>query len=476
MSNVIQHSLSTIPHADRRSADVLGLAESLFGVRAYRPLQAEAIEAALAGRDSLVVMPTGGGKSLCYQLPALVNVGPTVVVSPLIALMKDQVDRLQARGIPARFLNSGQHPTEQEQIEKEAVEGKYRLLYVSPERCTSPGFITTLLKCNPAAFVIDEAHCITQWGHDFRPAYGSLGNLRKLFPKAPIHAFTATARPTVRGKIVEALGLRDPVVLVGDFDRPNLTLRVVERDWTFVGRLLSAEPRGHGIIYCMTRAETSALAEELDAEGCCAMAYHAGMDDDARRSVQDWFMKEDGPDKIVVATIAFGMGIDHPNVRFVYHASMPSSMEVYHQEIGRAGRDGRPAECVIFYARNDYDRWCELLEVDRAAIAEYGRTHGLGGEHPDFPKRHALDCMASYCDSKSPRCRHRQITDYFDQPYARDNCGACEVCMDQSRDREGADDATQASGGDEAAPRNTTVTTEVRASKIGDLSWPSSTH
>jgi len=402
----------------------------LWGISDFRPLQREAIEADLAGRDSLVVMPTGGGKSLCFQGPAMTShrLGMTVVVSPLISLMKDQVDALEQRGISAAFLNSQQLPHQQAEIVQRAKFGDLRLLYVAPERLDTPGFLAMLKRLPVATFVIDEAHCISQWGHDFRPAYLQLANLRKLFPRVPIHAFTATATPPVRAEIAERLGLRHPVVLVGDFDRPNLFLRVERR--TDIDKQLPdyiwERPADPGIVYCATRAETEFLARRLRARHISAVAYHAGMDPGRRSRVQCGFMS--GDCKVVVATIAFGMGIDKPDVRYVVHTSMPSSIEVYHQEIGRAGRDGKPAECVILWDPSDRDRWFSRFELDESACMETlveKRHHG-----PQESKYIAVNLMADYCEAdEGTHCRHRHLVEHFDQRFGVDDCGACDICV-----------------------------------------------
>ena len=413
-------------------------ARKFWGIAGFRPLQAEAIAASLAGRDTLVVMPTGGGKSLCYQLPAVVTErGVTVVVSPLIALMTDQVRSLRERGISAACLHSGQHPRDQIAIEQELIHGTYsnnKLIYVSPERLLSPSFLAVLTRCRIASFVIDEAHCISQWGHDFRPAYAALGNLRKPFPSPiqhsafsiqhslPIHAYTASATPLVRDEIVKVLGLRDPVVLVGDFDRPNLHLsvdRIPHRDSQLIEFVAPRVQLGdHGIVYCITRAETERVADMLNGRcGLNADAYHAGMSDGDRASVQRDFMA--GHWDIIVATIAFGMGIDKPDIRWIVHLGMPSSLEVYHQEIGRAGRDGNPAECVILYHPDDYDQWEQLLWSEEEAVAA-----GCGSDDPKLEK---LNHMDLYCRTKTC-CRHAFLMTYFGQDHAFDNCAACDVC------------------------------------------------
>jgi len=450
-------------------AALLPLAQRHFGVSAFRPLQVEAIDADLRGLDSLVVMPTGGGKSLCYQLPAIaVARGLTVVVSPLIALMKDQVDRLRcpspihATVNPgyAGFINSTQHFREHASIMRDAREGRLRLLYVSPERCMVPEFLAALVKCGVRAFVIDEAHCISSWGHDFRPAYAALGDLRKMFPGVAVHAFTATATERVRGQIRESLALSDPVELVGDFDRPNLHLTVCEtpartRDidlasWgTIIHHKFCNADRLNveGIVYCNTRLEAERIAKYL-AERCNrdARPYHAGLTDEVRRATQEWFTAPHQPGdstRVAVATIAFGMGIDKPDVRFVIHYGMPSSLEVYHQEIGRAGRDGLPAECVMLYDRGDYHRWVDLFAAEENGYLSPSDAAGGGVAIGTDGKLDALSDMESYCGvtqrNALPLCRHAHLCQHFGQellPSPRGDtegsgCRACDICLSE---------------------------------------------
>jgi ATP-dependent DNA helicase RecQ len=391
--------------------------EQYWGYTAFRPLQQEAMAAVVDGRDSVVVLPTGGGKSLCFQAPALVRPGLAVVVSPLISLMKDQVDTLVGNGVPAALINSALTPATRTAVLAGVREGRYRLLYVSPERLAGEGgddFVRLLARCNVSFVAIDEAHCISQWGHDFRPEYRQLGRLRTLLPGISLHAFTATATARVRRDIAAQLALRDPIELVGSFDRPNLVYRVLARSGLKQQlQDVLARHRGQaGIVYCTSRKEVDALAAWLVTEGVRARPYHAGLSDDERHRNQDAFLDEHAD--VVVATVAFGMGIDRSDVRFVVHAGAPRSLEHYQQESGRAGRDGLEADCVLIYSAADFMRWRTMLEQN--------------GELTDA-SRSTLRDMERY--ATSVRCRHRQLVEYFDERYTRDDCGACDVCLDE---------------------------------------------
>ncbi len=406
-----------------------------WGFDALRPLQGRAIEAALAGRDSLLVMPTGGGKSLCFQLPALLRTGITVVVSPLIALMKDQVDGLHLAGFPAAALNSTTDPGEAAAIRARVAAGSCKLLYVSPERVLAPGFLAFLAGIHDRggldAFAIDEAHCISQWGHDFRPEYRRLAELRGVFPGVAFHAFTATATPRVREDIVHQLRMTDADVMVGDFDRPNLTYRVVERtDPTRqVIEVLARHKDRATLVYCISRADTEMLADGLTRAGHVAKAYHAGLDPRARTRVQQEFIDERL--NIVCATVAFGMGIDRSDVRCVIHAAMPKSLEHYQQETGRAGRDGLASECVLLAGAGDAVRWNKIFErgagesdADPEEVARGLRV-----------QRDLLAHVQRYCAASE--CRHAALAAYFGQPYSPPSdsgCGACDLCLDGLRE------------------------------------------
>jgi ATP-dependent DNA helicase RecQ len=388
-----------------------------WGYTTFRPLQREAMEAILGARDSVVVLPTGGGKSLCFQAPALVRPGLALVISPLISLMKDQVDTLVGNGVPAACFNSSLSPETRAAVSAGLREGRYRLLYVSPERLAGEGadsFLAGLARANVRFIAVDEAHCISQWGHDFRPEYRQLARLREVFPGVSVHAFTATATARVRRDIATQLGLRAPLELVGSFDRPNLVYRVLARA-RLKQQLLEVLERHRGqagIIYCTSRREVDALAEWLGEVGVRARPYHAGLADDERSRNQDAFLDEQAD--VVVATVAFGMGIDRSDVRFVVHAGAPQSLEHYQQESGRAGRDGLEAECVLVYSSADFLKWRVMLERN--------------GELTDA-RRTLLRDMERY--ATAVHCRHRHLVEYFGESYGRESCGACDYCLEE---------------------------------------------
>jgi len=419
-----------------------------WGYDTLRPLQSDAIRATLEHRDSLVVMPTGGGKSLCYQVPPLLTERLTVVVSPLIALMKDQVDGLRVAGYPAAALHSNLDQGEQQELRAQVTSGETRLLLVAPERLLTAGFLSWLAKLHDrspiGAFAIDEAHCISQWGHDFRPEYRRLAELRGVFPDVPFNAYTATATPRVREDIAAQLGLVDPAVLVGTFDRPNLTYRVLPRV-KLVEQVAEALRRHEGraaIVYCISRNDTETLAENLRSRGIDARPYHAGLDAAKRTRTQGDFKAERL--NVVVATVAFGMGIDRGDVRCVVHAAMPKTVEHYQQETGRAGRDGLPAECVLFYSSADVERWKRLAEKG-AAESEGDREAARRGLETQLE---LLGHVQRLCSSA--RCRHRALSEYFGQEYtppagggdaggaAGEGCGACDVCLRELDEVEGS--------------------------------------
>jgi ATP-dependent DNA helicase RecQ len=401
-------------------ARLLEIIQKHWGYSSLRPLQEEAMLAALSGRDALVVLPTGGGKSLCFQAPALLNDGVTVVVSPLISLMKDQVDGLRENGIIAAQVNSSMSLDAIRATERELFAKRLRLLFVSPERLSMPAFREMLRRTGVKTFAIDEAHCISHWGHDFRPEYRQLRLLREEFPDASMHAYTATATPEVRADIANQLGLKDPLMLVGDFDRPNLTYRVLPRqdESKQVIDVLERHKGEAGIIYCTRRKDVDSLAEKLRKRGQNVVAYHAGLSPDERRDAQDKFSTEKCD--LVVATVAFGMGIDRSNVRFVLHTGMPKSIEHYQQESGRAGRDGLEAECVLLYSGADLMLWKSMLG-DNSTDPQYTES----------AIRHLND-MDRYCSGA--KCRHRALVEYFGQPFATDACSACDICLGETEE------------------------------------------
>lgn len=401
-----------------------------WGFDSLRPLQEEAIRATLDGRDSVVVLPTGGGKSLCYQVPPAVVERTDVVVSPLISLMKDQVDGLRACGYPAAAIHSGFSTAENDKTIRDLRDGKIRLIFVSPERLLTSPFLNLVEQLNVRAFAIDEAHCISQWGHDFRPEYRKFALLKQRFPKAGVHAYTATATQRVREDIAAQLCLKDPVMLVGVFDRPNLTYRIVPRLDVYdqVIDVVNRHQDEGLIVYCLSRKDTEAMAENIRAAGVDARPYHAGLDADERRSTQEAFASETV--NVVAATVAFGMGIDRSNVRCVVHATMPKSVEHYQQETGRAGRDGLEAECVLFYSAADVMRWQSLIA---RSAAESDDPEAIIAAQTSL-----INEMRRYCNV--PQCRHRALSEHFGQSYPKQNCEACDVCLDET---EGSEDATE---------------------------------
>src|SRR5687767_114815 len=384
-----------------------------WGFDELRPLQQQAIDAALADRDSVVIMPTGGGKSLCYQAPAVTRSEITVVVSPLISLMKDQVDALNTLGIGAVQINSSQIPAERKAAEDAVIDGRAPLLFVSPERLAVSSFQDFLRNVGVRTFAIDEAHCISHWGHDFRPEYRQLSRLKTLFPGAVVHAYTATATEQVRKDIAAQLRLEDPVLLVGNFDRPNLIYRVVPRRDEVAQTLEVVEKhKGEGgIIYCLRRRDVDELTVALKKRGWNALSYHAGLNSEERKRAQDAFAAEECD--LIVATVAFGMGIDRSNIRFVLHTAMPKSIEHYQQESGRAGRDGLEAECVLLYSGADFMTWKSMI-TDTATDPEYVKS----------AIRHLND-MDGYCSGA--KCRHRALVEYFGQDFNSESCTACDL-------------------------------------------------
>ncbi len=385
-----------------------------FGFSAFRPLQEEIIRDALAGRDVIALLPTGGGKSLCFQLPAVVRTGLTVVVSPLIALMKDQVDALDTAGIPATFVNSSLSADELRSRMSALRERRFRMLYVAPERLMMPGFLAALRGLDVQAVAVDEAHCISEWGHDFRPEYRRLAELRDLFPGVPIMALSATATERVRADIATSLRLRDPRVYVASFDRPNLLYRV-DAKTDPVDQLLALVRRRKdecGIVYAQSRKATERLAERLREGGANAVAYHAGMDADDRARTQEAFTRDEA--RIICATVAFGMGIDKPNVRFVVHHDLPKDLESYYQETGRAGRDGLPSECLLLFNAADAAKQAHFID-EKPDADERARARRMLAEVVRF--------------AESGACRRATLLAYFGEARAEGPCGACDNCL-----------------------------------------------
>ncbi len=391
-----------------------------FGIKSLRHLQLPAIEAVLSRRDSLVVLPTGGGKSLCYQAPAIMQGGTTVVVSPLISLMKDQVDGLCAAGVRAIQLDSSQDLHERREHMRSLWSGNINLLFVSPERLSQAEFRNSLKDIDLKTFAVDEAHCISHWGHDFRPEYRQLATLKDEFPDVSVHAYTATATQKVQQDIVEQLNLKNPQILVGDFDRANLTYRAVARREMLaqVLEVINRHKSEGGIVYCIKRNDVEDLTARLRKHGINALAYHAGMSKEERSAAQEAFVEESCD--VIVATVAFGMGIDRSNVRYVIHASMPQSIEHYQQETGRAGRDGLEAECVLLHSGQDFITWKYLHENGTDQENSAALEHSLA----------LLEDMDKYCRTAS--CRHKMLVNYFGQKYDTDDCGACDICMGET--------------------------------------------
>jgi len=393
--------------------ELLSALKKYFGYTSFRPNQQEIISDVLAGRDTFALLPTGGGKSLCFQLPAVLNPSLTVVVSPLIALMKDQVDQLTASGVFATCLNSSLPAEESRKRLRGLHNNSFKLLYVAPERLMLSGFLDDLKKWNPTLIAIDEAHCISEWGHDFRPEYRQLPKLRELFPQTPFMALTATATERVRGDIVNLLKLREPGIHIGSFNRENLLYRVVTRDSAYnqILKFIRERPSDSGIIYCQSRKTTEALAADLAADAVSALPYHAGLSSEERTRNQDAFLRDET--KIICATIAFGMGINKSNVRFVIHRDLPKNIEGYYQETGRAGRDGLPSECVLLFNAGDvvkHNMFIDQKNSDEQTIA-----------------REQLNQIVHYAESAD--CRRAQLLRYFAEIFPHENCGACHNCL-----------------------------------------------
>ncbi len=396
------------------SFQLLAPLKQYFGFSSFRPLQEQIIRDALAGKDVFALLPTGGGKSLCFQLPALVRPGLTVVVSPLIALMKDQVDALVESGVAATFLNSSLAAGESRPRLRGLHQGEYRLLYVAPERLMLPGFLDDLQRWNVNLIAIDEAHCISEWGHDFRPEYRQISSLRELFPNVPFMALTATATERVRADIVKQLHLHEPQVYVASFNRPNLTYRVLAKSGAYeqVLDFVRSRPKESGIVYCQARKTAESVALKLNEDGVPARAYHAGLPGDERSRNQELFLRDEV--RVICATIAFGMGINKPNVRFVIHHDLPKNVEGYYQETGRAGRDGLPSECVLLFSAGD-------------VVKQKGFIEEKPDPHEQQIAREQLQQMVHYAEISE--CRRASLLDYFGEEFPETNCSGCDNCL-----------------------------------------------
>ena len=393
--------------------DLIATLKKHFGYDQFRPLQREIISDALARRDAFVLMPTGGGKSLCFQLPALIRDGLTIVVSPLISLMKDQVDALQASGIAATYLNSTLDRKDAVARWRGLHRGDYRMLYVAPERLMLDTFLERAVTWNIAQFAIDEAHCISEWGHDFRPEYRELKKLRTHFPDVPMMALTATATERVRVDIVKQLKLRDPRSYVASFNRPNLTYRVVPKTAPYEQLLEFIRSRSNdsGIVYCASRKSADSLARNLSEDGVSAKPYHAGLTSAERTKNQEAFLRDDV--HVVTATIAFGMGINKPNVRFVVHYDLPKNLESYYQETGRAGRDGLPSECVLLFSASDVAKQLHFIDEKSESEARIARAQ--------------LQQTVHYAETRE--CRRVTLLRYFGEEYTKPSCEGCDNCL-----------------------------------------------
>nr|WP_222598992.1 ATP-dependent DNA helicase RecQ [Morganella morganii] len=413
--------INTLPDAD-------AILRQIFGYQQFRAGQSDIIDTVTGGRDCLVVMPTGGGKSLCYQIPALMLPGLTVVVSPLISLMKDQVDQLRLLGVEAGYLNSAQTAQEQQKVLEGCHNNRIKLLYVAPERLLMSSFIRQLQQWQPSLLAVDEAHCISQWGHDFRPEYCAIGELRQHLPGVPVIALTATADNTTRFDICSRLRLSDPLIHISSFDRPNIRYTLVEKYKAFdqLWMFVRGQKGQCGIIYCNSRNKVEDVAARLQKRGLSVAAYHAGLDNSQREWVQDAFLKDNL--QVVVATVAFGMGINKSNVRFVAHFDIPRNIESYYQETGRAGRDGVSAEAVLFYDPADM-AWLRRCLDEKPA-----------GPQKDI-EQHKLNAMGAFAQAQT--CRRLVLLNYFGEN-RQTPCGNCDICLDPPKQYDGLVEAQQA--------------------------------
>ena len=423
------HSLTDPLFSAQAEEGPLSVLKRVYGYSAFRGRQAEVVSQVVSGGDAVVLFPTGAGKSLCFQVPALCRPGVGVVVSPLIALMRDQVEALKGLGVKAAALNSTLSREEYVEIRRALDRGELDFLYVTPERTATPGFIEMMQGVEIALFAIDEAHCVSQWGHDFRPEYRELGKLADLFPGVPRLALTATADPHTREDIIARLRLEEAQVFTTSFDRPNIAYEIVERDQPRqqLLRFLSRHKGSNGIVYCLSRAKVEETASWLDDQGIRALPYHAGMDRAIRDANQDAFLKEE--DLCLVATVAFGMGIDKPNVRYVAHLDLPGSVEAYYQETGRAGRDGLPSEVWMAYGMAD--------------VIQRGRMIDEGGAADDIKRveRAKLNALLAICET--PGCRRQAILKHFGESHAG-GCGNCDTCLKPVETWDGSEAAIKA--------------------------------
>ncbi len=411
-----------------QSIEARQILHEVFGYSEYRPSQEPIIDALIAGQDAFVLMPTGGGKSLCFQIPALIRDGVAIVISPLISLMKDQVDALLANGVRAASYNSSLKVVETRQVLARLHAGELDLLYVAPERLLSSGFLERLKTLPIALFAIDEAHCVSQWGHDFRPEYVQLGRLRSLFPDVPMIGLTATADPQTRQDVLKRLGLQQAHCFITGFDRPNIRYTVVEKQKPFAQLMAFLEDHQQeaGIIYALSRKRVEEVADRLAAAGLKARAYHAGLGSNERKQVQEMFLRDDI--QIVVATVAFGMGIDKPNVRFVVHYDLPKNIESYYQETGRSGRDGLPAEVLLLFGYGD-------IAISRGLIEKGGNPEQKRIE------LHKLQAMVGFGEAQT--CRRRVLLGYFGERLEKD-CGNCDICLNPPETYDATVDAQKA--------------------------------